>query len=96
MNNAPSTDPRSENQNGNINEDRRQYDEAVRSVESTLEKLRDCPEAEKQELLKDISQLQDMYNKVSDGRVEIVIFGEISTGKSASCSRIVANNSMPL
>lgn len=31
----------------------------------------------------DLRQLQDMSNKLTSGRVEIVVFGEISTGKSA-------------
>ena len=76
----------------NITDERLQYEEAVRSVEATLEKLKDCPENERREMLKDISQLQDMYNKVTDGRVEIVIFGEISTGKSALINALVGRD----
>ena len=66
-----------------------QYGQAVRSVEATLAKLKNCPEGEKQELLKDLHQLQEMYEKVTRGRVEIVIFGEISTGKSALINALI-------
>lgn len=59
------------------------YQQAVSSVENTLARLRGCPPEEVAHLQRDISQLNEMYRKVTTGRVEIVIFGEISTGKSA-------------
>lgn len=37
----------------------------------------------------DILQLNDMYDKITNGRVEIVIFGEISTGKSAMINALI-------
>jgi small GTP-binding protein len=66
-----------------------QYLEAVAAVESTLEKLRGCPDDEKRQLQTDIQQLNEMYEKITSGRVEIVIFGEISTGKSAMINALI-------
>ncbi len=66
-----------------------QYRAAVASVERTLGKLKGCPAEEREELQKDIADLNAMYEKVSSGRVEIVIFGEISTGKSALINALV-------
>ena len=65
------------------------YLEAVRSVEKTLGDLRGCSDAERQHLLDDITQLNEMYDKISTGRVEITIFGEISTGKSAMINALI-------
>ena len=66
-----------------------QYLQAVKSVRDTLDKLKGCPEKEKEKLQNDISQLNEMYEKVTSGRVEIVIFGEISTGKSAMINALI-------
>jgi small GTP-binding protein len=66
-----------------------QYLEAVRAVEATLAQLKGCPEAELERLQGDIAQLNAMYQKVTTGRVEIVIFGEISTGKSALINALI-------
>lgn len=65
------------------------YQESIKAVEKTLAELRGCPDAEREQLQKDISQLNEMYEKVTSGRVEIVIFGEISTGKSALINALV-------
>ncbi len=69
--------------------DDRQYQEAIASVENTLARLRGCPPEELEHLQSDINQLNDMYRKVTTGRIEIVIFGEISTGKSALINALV-------
>jgi small GTP-binding protein len=65
------------------------YLEAVKSVESTLAKLRGCSDNEREQLQNELSGLTDMYDKVTSGRVEIVIFGEISTGKSAMINALI-------
>ena len=87
MNEQPGDEPAT--QQAESTPDRRHYSEAIASVETTLDKLRNCPDSEREQLHTDIRQLQDMYDKVSSGRVEIVIFGEISTGKSALINALV-------
>jgi small GTP-binding protein len=59
------------------------YRDALAQVERVLGKLRGCSDQEKEKLRDDFLQLQHMLEKLSNGRVEIVVFGEISTGKSA-------------
>ncbi len=41
---------------------------------------------------RDVEQLQEMYTKTTSGRVEIVVFGEISTGKSALINALVGKH----
>jgi small GTP-binding protein len=67
----------------------RNYQQAVAAVKNTLARLRGCPPEEVAHLQQDIAQLNDMYRKVTTGRIEIVIFGEISTGKSALINALV-------
>jgi len=67
----------------------RQFQEALSAVESTLDKLRRCSDEEKTRLRADITQMGEMYRKLTSGRVEIVVFGEISTGKSALINALV-------
>jgi len=65
------------------------YRDAVKAVEETLSKLQGCPDAERDRLQSDIDQLNSMYEKITNGSVEIVIFGEISTGKSAMVNALI-------
>lgn len=65
------------------------YRRAVASVEDTLSKLRNCSSEEKEHLRRDLSNLQEVLGKLIAGRVEIVVFGEISTGKSALINALV-------
>jgi GTPase len=67
----------------------RNYRDAVETVRGTLSKLRGCPPEEVAHLERDIAQLEAMYLKITTGQVEIVIFGEISTGKSALINALV-------
>jgi hypothetical protein len=57
------------------------YQRAVVSLEHTLQRLDRCSEVEKDRLSRDLGQLNGMLQKLTSGRVEIVVFGEISTGK---------------
>ena len=65
------------------------YRDAMRSVEQTIDKLRRCSDAEKQKLRGELAGMRQMHDKLLSGRIEIVIFGEISTGKSALINALV-------
>lgn len=62
---------------------------AVNSVRRAIAKFEGCTPAEKQELSRDLNELEQMAEKLESGRVEIVVFGEISTGKSALINALV-------
>lgn len=66
-----------------------QFHQAIGAIKSTLERARGCTAAERQQLQDDVQQLNAMYDKITQGRVEIVIFGEISTGKSALINALI-------
>lgn len=66
-----------------------QYDAAIESILATIAKLQKCSERERAELQNDFQQLHAMYDKATRGRVEIVFFGEISTGKSALINALI-------
>lgn len=74
-----------------INEDER-YRQALRSVERTLDRFSGCTEQEKELLRADLDSLTQMQTKLTHGRVEIVVFGEISTGKSALINALVGDS----
>lgn len=65
------------------------YARALNTLNQTLDKLRGCSDEERNLLHRDLNQLQDMAGKLLNGRVEIVVFGEISTGKSALINALV-------
>ena len=65
------------------------YRHAITSVQRTMDRLRGCTDAEREHLHRDWDQLQEMLRKLTEGRVEIVVFGEISTGKSALINALV-------
>lgn len=65
------------------------YQQTIATVKRTLDKLRQCSAPEKQALQGELDQLQDMLVKLTAGRVEIAVFGEISTGKSAMINALV-------
>lgn len=65
------------------------YRRAIASVEQTLAKLRNCPADEREKLAKDFADLVLLSEKLESGRVDIVIFGEISTGKSALINALI-------
>ncbi len=62
---------------------------ALVSLRGTLEKVRGCSEQERQALQREVGQLVEMERKLTQGRVEIVVFGEISTGKSALINALI-------
>jgi small GTP-binding protein len=65
------------------------FDGALTSIRATLDKIHGCSDAERERLRDDLKQLEEMANKLSSGQVEIVIFGEISTGKSALINALI-------
>lgn len=65
------------------------YRQAIGAVERTIDRLKDCSETERDHLRQNVGQLNSLLDKLHAGRVEIVIFGEISTGKSALINALV-------
>lgn len=65
------------------------YNEALATLEHAVAKLNRCSESEKEHLQGDLAALRSMQKKLTKGRVEIVVFGEISTGKSALINALI-------
>jgi small GTP-binding protein len=65
------------------------YQQAQTALEHTLARLKGCTKQEQAELQQQFRELEDMQRKLSAGRVEIVVFGEISTGKSALINALI-------
>ena len=65
------------------------YDAAMNSVRAAIETFRGCSPEERAALQRDLDQLHAMAEKLAAGKVEIVVFGEISTGKIGAhqCAR---------
>jgi small GTP-binding protein len=68
------------------------YHSALAAVEQTLERVRQSSDEEKARLRAELAGLRQMLEKLTSGRVEIVIFGEISTGKSALINALVGRD----
>jgi GTPase len=67
----------------------RQYQDAINAVQDVLTEIRRCTDQERAELSRDAIQLRQMIKKLRDGRIDIVVFGEISTGKSAMINALI-------
>ena len=67
------------------------YHAALESVRSAIEKFAGCSDDERLELQHDLDALERMAEKLESGRVELVVFGEISTGKSALINALVGD-----
>jgi ribosome biogenesis GTPase A len=65
------------------------YEAAIASVRQAIEQFRGCSPEERASLQRDLDQLHAMAEKLAAGKVEIVVFGEISTGKSALINALV-------
>jgi small GTP-binding protein len=65
------------------------YEAAMASVRQAIESFRGCSPQERELLQRDVDQLHAMAEKLAAGKVEIVVFGEISTGKSALINALV-------
>jgi small GTP-binding protein len=65
------------------------YEAAMASVRQAIDTFRGCSAQERELLQRDVDQLHAMAEKLAAGKVEIVVFGEISTGKSALINALV-------
>jgi len=65
------------------------YEAAMQTVRRAIEHFRGCSPEERASLQRDLDQLHSMADKLAAGKVEIVVFGEISTGKSALINALV-------
>lgn len=65
------------------------YRSALDAVHHAIAQFRDCSDEERRELQGDLNALERMAEKLEAGRIDIVVFGEISTGKSALVNALV-------
>ena len=68
------------------------YLAALESVRRAIGQFKDCSEDERHGLQHDLDELGRMAEKLESGRVEIVVFGEISTGKSAMINALAGDD----
>jgi small GTP-binding protein len=67
----------------------RHYADAQIAVETALAQLANCSDEEREALQQHFAELRQMATKLATGRVDIVLFGEISTGKSALINALI-------
>jgi len=65
------------------------HHDTLQAVRGAIEQFADCTDEERGELRRDLDALERMAEKLLAGRVDIVVFGEISTGKSALINAMV-------
>jgi small GTP-binding protein len=63
--------------------DDQHYAAAIASVRHAIDQFGGCNDDEKAALRHELDALETMNRKLASGRIEIVLFGEIDTGKSA-------------
>ena len=74
---------------GDDSRQHRNYEQASRALRDVLEELGRCTDAERKALQDEADQLQRMTEKLTTGRIDIVVFGEIDTGKSAMINALI-------
>ncbi len=79
---SESTDSTSEPVGSELRADEH-YRDAVAGVRQAIAQFAGCTQAEKDALTKELGELESLARKLDEGRIEIVLFGEIDTGKSA-------------
>jgi small GTP-binding protein len=67
------------------------YQASLASIQRAIGDFKGCNEAELHELAGDLAELGRMAEKLQSGRVDIAVFGEISTGKSALINALVGD-----
>jgi len=65
------------------------FSAALEAIEHAVRQFDGCTAAERDALAAQLHQLREMGEKLRSGRVEIAVFGEISTGKSALINALV-------
>ena len=65
------------------------YHDALASLRHAIGQFHGCSEQERDVLCQDLLALEQMQEKLEAGRVDLVVFGEISTGKSALINALV-------
>jgi hypothetical protein len=69
----------------------RDYQDALATVERTLARVRTAEPRERDVLVREWTALTDMARKLETGRIDIGLFGEISSGKSALINALVGD-----
>ncbi len=67
------------------------YESALAAVRHAIKQFDGCSPSERDALAADLDELVAMSQKLEAGRVEIVVFGEISTGKSALINALLGS-----
>ena len=67
------------------------YRASLAAIQRAIGEFRECNDAELHELRDDLAELGRMAEKLQSGRVDIAVFGEISTGKSALINALVGD-----
>lgn len=68
------------------------YDAAIATVRDAIERFRGGTPEERAALERELDQLHSMAEKLTAGKVEIAVFGEISTGKSALINALLGES----
>lgn len=69
--------------------DHENYLNALASIKKTIESYEGCSEEERAALTREIAELRSIEDKLTSGRVDIVVFGEISKGKSSLINALI-------
>ncbi len=84
-------DNRSTSSESNSDDPRQQrnYEQAAQALSDVMQELSQCTEAEQKALQQEADHLQRMMEKLDHGQIDIVVFGEIDTGKSAMINALI-------
>lgn len=69
--------------------DHRNYEDALASIKKTIESYEGCTAEERAALSREIADLRSIEQKLTSGRVDIALFGEISKGKSSLINALI-------
>lgn len=72
--------------------DHQNYLSALASIKKTIETYEGCSEEERSALTREIAELRSIEEKLTAGRVDIVLFGEISKGKSSLINALIGQS----